>query len=154
MATGKKDGPTPDDIMAAAQMKPLLMLSKREPVSAALGMTADKLGVVLLDKKAKPRKALAQLRAEAKKIQLGLDNASLRFGTAEVDPEIDLNAGAVPDQQGSTGSAGAEAASAPEEGGVREGRVRRRSNLEQETEDEAGALAAEPDRARGRIGPA
>lgn len=89
MAAGKKDGATPDDIMGAAQMKPLLMLSKREPVSAAVGMTADKLGVVLLDKKMKPKKALAQLRTEAKKIQLGLDNASLRFGTAAVDPEVD-----------------------------------------------------------------
>ena len=87
MAAGK-EGATPDDIMGAAQIKPLLMLSKREPVSAAVGMTADKLGVVLLDKKAKPKKALAQLRGAAKKIQLGLDNASLRFGTAEVDPEI------------------------------------------------------------------
>ena len=88
-ASPTKGGATPDDIMAPAAMRPLLALSKREPVSAAVGMTADKLGVVLLHKTMKPKKVLAQLKAEAKKVQLNIDSPSLRFGTAEVDPEID-----------------------------------------------------------------
>ena len=58
-ASPKKGGATPDDIMALAEMKALLSLSKREPVSAAVGMTDDKLGVVLLHKKMKPEKVLA-----------------------------------------------------------------------------------------------
>ena len=88
-ASPTKGGATPDDIMAPAAMRPLLALSKREPVSAAVGMTADKLGVVLLHKTMKPKKVFAQLKAEAKKVQLNIDSPSLRFGTAEVDPEID-----------------------------------------------------------------
>ena len=84
-----KSASGPDDIMSAADMKPLLALSKREPVSAAIGITADKLGVVLLHKMMRPKKVMATLRADAKKIRLGLDGGSLRFGTAEVDPEID-----------------------------------------------------------------
>jgi hypothetical protein len=125
-ALPKKGGATPDDIMTPAAIKPLLALSKREPVSAAVGVTADKLGVLLLHKMMKPKKVLAQLRAEAKKVQLVLDSPSLRFGTAEVNPEID-SALAVPDQQGSTGDARGEAARASEEDGVFEGRVRCRS---------------------------
>ena len=89
MAAPDKKGPTPDDIMAPAQMKPLLALSKREPVNAAMGITADKLGVLFLHKLMKPKKALAELRTQAKKIQLGIESPSLRFGTAEVDPEVD-----------------------------------------------------------------
>ena len=90
MATApKKGGATPDDIMTAAAMKPLLLLSKREPVNCALGLTADKAGVLLLHKKMKPKKVLSELRNEAKKVKLDLENATLRFGTAEVDAEVD-----------------------------------------------------------------
>lgn len=85
----KKGAASPDDIMSAAEMKPLLMLSKREPVNAAVGMTADKMGVILLNKKGKPRKVMSDLKAEAKKVGLALESASLRFGTAEVDTEVD-----------------------------------------------------------------
>src|SRR3954451_13926659 len=79
-ASPKKGGATTDDIMAAASMMPLLMLSKREPVNAALGLTTDKLGVVLLHKKMKPKKVLADLKAEAKKVQLNM--RPLRCGSA------------------------------------------------------------------------
>lgn len=90
MATSPKSGTaSPDDIMAAAAMKPLLMLSKREPVFCALGLTSDKSGVILLHKTMKPKKVMAELRNQAKKIKLELDNATLRFGTAEVDTEVD-----------------------------------------------------------------
>ena len=78
-----------DKIMEAAKMKPLLALSKREPVQAAIGLTSDGEGVVLLDKRLKPKKVLAQLKAMANKEKVKLDAASLRFGKAEVDTEYD-----------------------------------------------------------------
>lgn len=81
----KKGGATPDDIMSPAELKPLLAMSKREPVNAAIGMTRDHEGVILLDRRIKPRKLLAQLKAEARKVKLELDITSLRFGRAEVD---------------------------------------------------------------------
>jgi hypothetical protein len=85
----KKAGPTPDDIMAPAEMKPLLIKSKQEPVNCAIGLTEDKLGVVLLHRRMKPKKLLAELKKKAKDVKLNLDAGSLRFGTAEVDPDID-----------------------------------------------------------------
>jgi hypothetical protein len=85
----KKAGPTPDDIMAADELKPLLIKSKLEPVNCAVGLTEDKLGVVLLHRRLKPKQVLEELRKQAKQVKLNLEAASLRFGTAEVDPAID-----------------------------------------------------------------
>jgi hypothetical protein len=81
--------PAGDSIMAAAQMKPLLALSKREPVQAAIGLTADGEGLILLDKKAKPKRVVSMLKAGAAKAKLQLNAASLRFGRAEVDTDYD-----------------------------------------------------------------
>jgi hypothetical protein len=81
--------PTSDQIMTADKMKPLLALSKREPVQAAIGLTTDGEGLMLLDKKAKPRKVLAMLRADAAKAKIALNTATLRFGRAEVDLDYD-----------------------------------------------------------------
>jgi hypothetical protein len=78
-----------DAIMTAEKMKPLLGLSKKEPVQAAIGLTGEGEAVMLLDKKAKPKKVLSMLRASAAKAKLSLGSASLRFGRAEVDPEYD-----------------------------------------------------------------
>jgi hypothetical protein len=74
-----------EPLMSPAEMKPLLMLSKRQPVNCAIGMTRDKMGVILLDKKAKPRKMLALLKKKAAGAKLELDMASCRFGQAMVD---------------------------------------------------------------------
>ncbi len=73
--------------MAAGKMKPLLAIHK--PVGAAIGLTAEGEGVILLHKKAKPKKVMAMLKAAAGKEKLKLDNASLRFGRAMVDPTYD-----------------------------------------------------------------
>jgi hypothetical protein len=81
--------PAPDAIMSPDKMKPLLALSKREPVQAAIGLTSDGEGVILLDKKAKPRKVMSMLRADAAKAKLQLNAGSLRFGRAEVDTDYD-----------------------------------------------------------------
>ena len=81
--------PTSDSIMAADRMKPLLALSKRDPVQAAIAVTTDGEGVILLDKKAKPKKVAALLRAAAAKAKLQLNPASIRFGRAEVDTDYD-----------------------------------------------------------------
>jgi hypothetical protein len=75
--------------MAPDKMKPLLTLSKREPVQAAIGLTADGEAVVLLDKRAKPKKVMSMLKASAAKAKLQLNTGSLRFGRAEVDPDYD-----------------------------------------------------------------
>ncbi len=85
----KKGGVATDAIMSPAEMKPLLMLSKREPVSAVIGMTKDHDGVILLNRRLKPRKLLAQLKADARKAKVELDLPSLRFGKAEVDTDVD-----------------------------------------------------------------
>jgi hypothetical protein len=85
----KKGGVATDTIMSPAEMKPLLMLSKREPVNAVVGMTRDKDGVILLSRRIKPKKLLAQLKADARKAKIELDITSLRFGKAEVDTDRD-----------------------------------------------------------------
>jgi hypothetical protein len=78
-----------DSIMAPDKMKPLLALSKREPVQAALCISADGEGIILLDKKAKPKRVLSMLKSSAAKAKLQLNSASMRFGRAEVDPDYD-----------------------------------------------------------------
>ncbi len=85
----KKGGVATDAIMSPAEMKPLLMLSKREPVNAVIGMTKDHDGVILLSRRIKPKKLLAQLKADARKAKVELDLTSLRFGKAEVDTDAD-----------------------------------------------------------------
>lgn len=74
-----------EPLMTAAEMKPLLMLSKKQPVNCAIGLTRDKMGLILLDKKAKPRKMLAMLKKQAAAAKLDVDMASCRFGQAMVD---------------------------------------------------------------------
>jgi outer membrane protein OmpA-like peptidoglycan-associated protein len=85
----KKGGATTDTIMSPTEMKPLLMLSKHQPVSAVVGMTRDKEGVILLSRRLKPKKLLVQLKADARKAKVDLDITSLRFGKAEVDTDKD-----------------------------------------------------------------
>jgi hypothetical protein len=85
----KKGGVATDDIMSPAEMKPLLMLSKHHPISAVVGMTKDHDGVILLSRRLKPKKLLAQLKADARKAKVDLDLTSLRFGKAEVDTDRD-----------------------------------------------------------------
>jgi hypothetical protein len=78
-----------DQIMPAEKLRPLLVVSKQEPVQAAIGLTGDGEGVMLLDKKAKPKKVLSMLRSIAGKEKVNLAGTSLRFGRAEVDPDYD-----------------------------------------------------------------
>ena len=85
----KTSEPASDRIMPASKMKPLLVLSKAQPVQAAIGLSADGEGLILLDRKAKPRKVLSMLRADAGRAKIALNTGSLRFGRAEVDPEYD-----------------------------------------------------------------
>jgi hypothetical protein len=80
----------PDAIMAPAEMKPILALSKRgTPISCAIALTKEKEGVILLHKKLKPKKLLAELKKEAADAGLALDPTTLRFGRAEVDVDVD-----------------------------------------------------------------
>ena len=81
--------PASDSIMTSDKMKPLLALSKREPVQAAIALTTDGDALLLLDKKAKPKKVLSMLRGHAGKAKLALNSATLRFGRAEVDTDYD-----------------------------------------------------------------
>jgi hypothetical protein len=75
--------------MSAAEMKPLLMLSKRNPVNCAIALTKEKDGVILLDKKGKPRKLMAQLKKAAGDAGVALDMQTIRYGTAGVDTDVD-----------------------------------------------------------------
>ena len=86
-ATAK--GPASDKIMSPGDMKPLLALSKREPVHCAIGITADGEGVIFMDRKAKAKKCLAMLKSAAGKEKIQLQPSTLRFGKAEVDTEYD-----------------------------------------------------------------
>jgi hypothetical protein len=80
----------PDAIMAPAEMKPILALSKRGmPISCAIALTKEKEGVILLHRKLKPKKLLAELKKEAADAGLALDATTLRFGRAEVDVDVD-----------------------------------------------------------------
>jgi hypothetical protein len=81
--------PAAESIQAPDKMKPLLALSKQEPVSAAVALTAEGEGLILLDKRAKPKKVRSMLRAAAQKAKLNLSSATIRFGRAEVDPDYD-----------------------------------------------------------------
>ena len=69
-------------IMPAAELKPLLVLAKHQAVSCAIGMTRDKQGVILLHRRTRPKKLLAELKAEP---GADLDRSSLRFGRVTVD---------------------------------------------------------------------
>jgi hypothetical protein len=88
-APPKGKAPASDSIMDPGEMKPLLALSKREPVHAAVGITSDGDGVILLDKKMKSKKVLATLKAAAAKAKIQLQPSTLRFGRAEVDTDYD-----------------------------------------------------------------
>lgn len=79
---------TDDDavaLMTAAELKPLLRLSRRRPVSCAICMTKSNEGIVLMDRRMKPRRVLSQFRREAKENDLALNLPTLRFGRATVD---------------------------------------------------------------------
>lgn len=78
-----------EQVMEPGRLKPLLMLSKREPVNCAVALTKDKDGVILLDKKRKPRGVAADLKKRAAAASITLDAPTVRFGRAEVDTEAD-----------------------------------------------------------------
>ena len=85
MAASGDDG----EVMSAAELKPLLRLSRRRPVSCAICMTKDREGVVLLNRRMKPRKVMAELRRQATAASMGLNTSSIRFGRATVDGASD-----------------------------------------------------------------
>ncbi len=78
-----------DGVMSPAELKPLLLLSKREPVNCAIGLTRDKQGAILLDKRAKPRKVAALFKKAAQGKKIELEASTVRFGRASVDTERD-----------------------------------------------------------------
>ncbi len=78
-----------EKIMASAELKQLLAKSKKEPLSAAIALTNDEEGIILLDKKKKPKGVRSLLIKEAAKNKVGLNKQSIRFGRAEVDTDYD-----------------------------------------------------------------
>ncbi len=83
-----EDGASPG-LMGKAELKPLLKLSRHRLVSCVVVLTKGRQGVVLLDKKVKPRKLAATLKAKAKAAGLELDPSTIRFGRASVDGSSD-----------------------------------------------------------------
>ena len=75
--------------MPAAELKPLLKLSRRRPVSCVIAITKDKQGVVLLDRRKKPRKLMSELRRQAAAAGVELNATSIRFGRVAVDGASD-----------------------------------------------------------------
>ncbi len=92
MADKKGKAGSPDDIMAPAAMKPILAGAKGgSPASCALGLTKDKDGVLLLDRRRKPKALMAELKKQAASAGLELEMPTLRFGRAIVDAEQDAS---------------------------------------------------------------
>jgi hypothetical protein len=92
MAAGKdeEDAASPDDIMSPSEMKPILSKAKRGgTVFFVVGMTSDKEGLVLLDRRRAPKALVTALRKQATELGLEVNLTSLRFGTATVDPKVD-----------------------------------------------------------------
>jgi hypothetical protein len=86
----KKGNAGPDDIMSPADMKPILALARHgDPVSCVIALTKEKHGVILLDKRKKPKQLMAALKKQAASAGLELEMPSLRFGRATVDREQD-----------------------------------------------------------------
>lgn len=76
-----------DDIMPLLQMKQVLGIAEKEKLGCAFGLTKDKKDVLLLiDKRAKPKKVADQLKKDGKAT---LEVTSLRFGEVSIDVEND-----------------------------------------------------------------
>jgi hypothetical protein len=89
-ADADKKPASADDIMSPADMKPILAKARRgNPISCVIGMTKDKAGLILLDRKRRPKKLMAELKKQAADLGLEIEATSLRFGTASVDAEDD-----------------------------------------------------------------
>jgi hypothetical protein len=88
-ASGKPPA-TVEDIMSTADMKPILLEAKRGgEVSCVVGLSREKDGVILLDKRTPPKQLRDQLKKQAQEIGLELEASSLRYGTARVDAKED-----------------------------------------------------------------
>lgn len=88
----EKKAATPDDIMTAGDIRGVLAQAKRgNSPGCAIAMTKDKDGVILVDKRAKPKKLLAELKKKAAGCGLELETTTLRFGRASVDPDVDAS---------------------------------------------------------------
>jgi len=75
--------------MLASELRALLKKAKRRPMSCVVALTKDKQGVILLDRRKKPRKLMGELRGQAKAAGLELDATTIRFGRASVDGASD-----------------------------------------------------------------
>ncbi len=82
-----KDGP--GGIMSPAEVKQLLHLARRQAVNCAIAMDKAKQGHILMHRRTKPKKLLAELRRQAKAAGIEVDPTSLRFGRASVDGASD-----------------------------------------------------------------
>ena len=80
-----KAGDKEPGLMTHAELKPLLRLSRRRPLACAICMTKDNEAVLLVDRRIKPRKVMAQMRRDAKDSDIALNLPTLRFGRAAVD---------------------------------------------------------------------
>lgn len=72
-------------LMPVADLKLLLHVARRQAVNCAVAIAKDKQGVILLHRRTKPRKLVAELQRQAKASGLELDPTSVRFGRAAVD---------------------------------------------------------------------
>ena len=70
--------------MPPAELRTALKKAGRKPAACVIGLTKGRDAVILLDRLKKPRKLLAEAKAQAKAAGLDLDLPSLRFGRVSV----------------------------------------------------------------------
>ena len=84
-----KNEDEPRGLMSPAELKQALKFAKRRPAACVIGFTKDRQAVILVDRRKKPRKLLAEATTKAKAAGLQLDPASMRFGRVSVDGSSD-----------------------------------------------------------------
>jgi hypothetical protein len=87
--------PASEQILAASKLRALLALSKENDATeadrlpAAIALTIDGDGLILIDKRGQPRAVEAALKSEAAKAKISLNTSTLRRGHAWIDPAYD-----------------------------------------------------------------
>lgn len=87
--------PAYEQILAGSKLRALLAKAKEgdateeDRLPAAIALTTDGEGIILIEKRGQPRAVEAALKADATKAKISLNTATLRRGYAWVDPAYD-----------------------------------------------------------------
>lgn len=134
-----------EKIMPIAKIKSLLALSKRDPVNVAICLTSDSDGLMLLDKKAKPRSLSSLLKTEAGKAKIALNVGTMRFGRAEVDPDYDPSMVRLFVNKEAPGNMRAKLVEVVRKGGFQKVEINIDASIDAEPETEGAPVTAAPE---------